>query len=146
MTTNPELNDKDFLHQFNNCTLPISAFDHKGHLRLAWLVLNQHPLEESIKKVCNGIRSYAMHVGVPHKFSYTITAAVMVIMKERLDSQEVSSSTTFECFLENNQDLVQNLILVLSQYYSQERIQSKQAAQSWVKPDLKPLPILINAA
>lgn len=147
-TTNPTLSDKEFLSQFQYCTLPVTAFNHRGHLRLAWLMLNQYPTQEAVEKVCRGILAYATHLGVPGKFNHTLTAAVMLIMKARLSSmspQEDDSIDAFEIFLANNQDLVSDLMGVLNHHYSPELLHSPAAAKDFVAPDRLPLPVSLES-
>ena len=42
-----EWTDDAFLDAFENCSLPESEFDHRGHLRLGWLYLERYSLEEA---------------------------------------------------------------------------------------------------
>ncbi len=131
-----QLSDEDFLAQFENQTLDEQFFDHIGHLRLAWLYLNQNTLDDAIALVCDGIKTYAESLGVNTKFHLTITDATVRIMSRRIDFLE---DRTWQLFLDNNDDLIEDLLAVLLQHFSKPLLFSEKARIALVKPDLQPL-------
>ncbi len=130
------LSDQQFLQQFEQQILPASEFNHRGHLRLAWLYLNQYPLAEAIDKTAQGIKAYAESLEAYDKFHHTMTEAILTIMHRRLQQRQFVS---LEEFLGGNPDLVENVISVVHRYYSQERLASPVAKCRFVEPDLQPL-------
>jgi hypothetical protein len=48
-----QLNDTEFLFQFENQTLDMRHFNHMGHLRLAWLYLSRYDVDTAVKLVCS---------------------------------------------------------------------------------------------
>jgi hypothetical protein len=80
------INYSDFLKTFENKELDPSSFDRLGHLRLAWLYLNNCKIEAAIDKVANGISDYATSLGATDKFQYTLTEAIVRGMANRLES------------------------------------------------------------
>ena len=130
------ITDEQFLEQFENQTLNPELFDHLGHLRLAWLYLNQHRLEIAIEKVTNGISTYASSLGASDKFQHTLTEAIVRIMANRFNS---GNEDTFEAFLATNTDLVDDIWSVVNVHYSDERLNSDSARASFVSPDLLPI-------
>lgn len=127
-----EISDQAFIAQFENLTLDPVYFDHVGHLRLTWLYLNQYALDVSIQKVCKGINAYATHLGAPDKFHVTITQAMVRLVAARMQPQERS----WQYFLANNQDIVENALSVLCRDYTKERLLSEEARHVWLEPDL----------
>ncbi|MCX4027199.1 hypothetical protein [Spartinivicinus marinus] len=126
------LSDQDFIEQFEQQTLPTEYFNHVGHLRLAWLYLQQYELNAAINKTTTGIQAYANHLGVKDKFHHTITEALVHIIHHRTLAIVDSN---FSDFLLANQDLVNNAKDVLGQYYSASVLFSAEAKKLFVEPD-----------
>jgi len=130
-----ELTDAEFQRQFENLTLSPDHFDHRGHLRIAWLYLKQDSLVIAIEKVCGGISRYATSLGATDKFHHTVSEATVRIMAQRLTEQPAK---TFDSFLAANQDLQADLLGVLSRYYSDEQLHCEAAKRAFQTPDLNP--------
>jgi hypothetical protein len=130
-----QLDDQTFLERFAARDLGPEYFDHRGHLRMAWLHLVNYSLDEAIDRVCKGIRDLAGKFGAPEKYNRTLTEALMRIMAARMNAAPASG---FEGFLQHNTDLLQDAQDVLARYYSATRLSSEQARCSWLAPDLAP--------
>lgn len=147
------LSDQEFITLFENLSLPPEYFDHKGHLRLAWLYLQRYGLELSIIKVAQGIKAYAGSLGATDKYHCTITQALVCIMAQRLsiamplqDKQsaaqvqlltaELRHKASWQLFVSKNQDLFVDALAVLQQYYSKSLLASKKAGKQFIQPDL----------
>jgi hypothetical protein len=131
-----QLNDTEFLFQFENQTLDMRHFNHMGHLRLAWLYLSRYDVDSAVKLVCSSIQAYATSLGASRKFHLTITNALVRIMAKRRGNMQKKE---WELFLLENQDLVNDAISVLDQHFSKELLFSEQARTTLVQPDKKPL-------
>jgi hypothetical protein len=131
-----QLNDTEFLFQFENQTLDMRHFNHMGHLRLAWLYLSRYDVDTAVKLVCSRIQAYATSLGASRKFHLTITNALVRIMAKRRDNMQKKE---WELFLLENQDLVNDAISVLDQHFSKGLLFSEQARTTLVQPDKKPL-------
>lgn len=127
------LSDKEFIQQFEQQTLSPEEFDHKGHLRIAWLYLSRDELMNAVERVCGGIKAYAESLGATDKFHHTLTEAIVRLMAVRMGSE---SEESFEDFLKVNSDLVNNLPQVLAKHYSQSVLDSQPAKKEYVVPDL----------
>lgn len=134
--TLPDLPDNEFLKQFFDYSLAPAHFKHRGHLRLAWLMLTQHPLEQAVTTITRGIQAYAISLGDTEKFHYTLTEAIARIMHQRIQTQRPND---FDAFLANNYDIVKNLLGLLAEYYSDERLNSDVARQQFATPDRRSL-------
>jgi len=130
------LSDKEFLQQFEAKTLAPEHFDHRGHLRLAWLYLKQLPLKQAEQKICDGINRYATSLGASDKFHYTLTVAITRIMANRIDA---GNTTNFDRFLELNPKLQTEMMALVDRHYSPELLHSEQAKREFISPDLQPL-------
>ena len=128
-----QLDDEEFLTQFKNQTLGPDQFNHIGHLRLSWLYLNSNDVETAVKLVCSGIQAYAISLGVAEKFNLTITDTIVRIIATRI---EAMPERKWEIFLDENRDLVEDALSLLSQYFSKEVLFSEEARTSLVQPDI----------
>lgn len=135
MALSSQLPDQAFIEQFENQTLAPEHFNHYGHLRLAWLYLQHHPLQQAIEKVTSGISAYASSLGAKDKFQHTLTEAIVRIMALRM---KPGNTETLEAYLVQNRDLLNDIGAVVGAYYSPELLNSKQARTEFVSPDLTP--------
>lgn len=133
------LADSEFLFQFEQHTLPPEYFDHRGHLRLAWLYLCQYDVQQASALTATGIHGYASSLGAKDKFHYTLTEAIVQIMAARMQS---GPGESLQEFLDANPDLVADFSGLLLQHYSGSLLFSDKAKTAWVEPDLKPLPLV----
>ena len=131
-----QIDDNEFLTQFENQTLSPIHFRHVGHLRLAWLYLNSNDVETAVQLVCSGIQNYAGSLGATTKFHLTITDALVRIVAKRVDTM---GEKRWELFLDENNDLVEDALSVLYQHFSKDLLFSEEARTSLVQPDIRPL-------
>lgn len=129
------LTDEQFLAGFDACALPPSAFDHRGHLRIAWILLQRYPYEEAVECTCGGIRAFANHLGVPGKYHRTLTEALV-----RLMAAGGASRLGWGAFLAANPALVSDARGVLARHYSDACLAREVARTAFVPPDRAPLP------
>jgi len=128
------LSDKDFLKQFENKSLDHKNFDHVGHIRIAWLYLSVHPLNESIKRTCSGIKDYAESLGAKDKFHLTITTALVHVIFNRISE---TSNVGWDDFIKGNIDLVDDALSILYQHFSKDVLFSDEAKLQTITPDIK---------
>lgn len=131
--TPKELSDSDFIHQFEDCSLDPVYFDHKGHLRLAWLYLTRFEFEEALRKISGGIQAYAGSLGAHDKYHATITDAIVRIMANRISE---SGDQSWQDFVFAHPDLMEDALSVLGRYYSKDVLLSERARLEIVEPDL----------
>ena len=78
---NPEL-----IAAFEDGTLNLRGFDHKQHVYIAWVYLNQLPRKLAIEKYCTHLKSLLDSNGYGWKYSREITENYInkldVLMKE----------------------------------------------------------------
>lgn len=129
------LSDDQFLDAFLAARLDRSQFDHRGHLRAAWLLLRRQPLPEAIETACRGIEALARQFGAPGKFHRTRTEALM-----RLMAPAVAGADDWPQFLQREAALVSDARALLARHYSAARLDSDDARLGFVAPDLAPLP------
>ncbi len=128
------MTDEEFKSQLMQQTLSPERFDHHGHLRFAWIVLNEYELYQAIAAVGESIKRYANALGAADKYHETLTRAFTMIIFQR---QSQGHYHSFNAFLAANQDLLLNAKSVLAQYYSEECLLSPDAKVYWIEPDRK---------
>ncbi|HEV7764620.1 MAG TPA: hypothetical protein VGQ76_06440 [Thermoanaerobaculia bacterium] len=127
--TTTVMDDVAFVAALESCTLPSDAFDHREHVRLAWLYLREQPLLEALPRFIASLKSYAGSLGASGKYHETITYAFMFLIHERMARREASS---FEEFADTNNDLFGP---ILQRYYRTETLGSGLARATFVMPD-----------
>lgn len=129
------IDENDYLDRFQHRALGPEHFDHRGHLRMAWVHLRYYGLKEASARVCEGVKELAAAFGAPEKYSHTLTEAFMRIIFPRMRGE---AAFDFDQFLADNPDLVSNAEGVVLRHYSRERLNSPEARKGWIEPDLSP--------
>lgn len=126
--------DKAFLEQVAQGTLPVTLFTHKAHIRLAWLLLRENSPEVAIAKAAAGIQALVRENNITGKFHMTITGAAVEIV---WSFQKNSDASEFDHFLKENPKLLTHFKDLLSQHYSEKLLKSEKATRCFLEPDLR---------
>ena len=59
------MSDDEFLAAFEARTFPLDDFHHREHVKLAYLYLLRHPLDEAVAKVRDGLQAFAAFHNAP---------------------------------------------------------------------------------
>ncbi len=129
------MNDREFLRAFHDSTLSSEDFRHRGHLRLAWLVLTRHSLEEALPLLSGGIRQYASSKGASGTYNDTLTQFWIRIVNHAIQTNP--STQDFEQFI-NTFPILLDKQLPLN-HWRRETLDGKRARSDWLEPDLRPL-------
>jgi hypothetical protein len=130
--------DEDFLRAFEDLSFPADLFHHREHIRVAWLYLKSSDATRASERMAEGIRRFANHHGATQKYHHTLTLAWMRLVATAL--VETPEGCTFEQFLAARPELKDTKLL--DKYYSKAILQTAEAREGWVEPDLQPLPEL----
>lgn len=131
------MNDADFLQALEDCSLDKVHFDHRGHLRAAWLYLEKYPFEEAATRCGNAIRRYAGHLGATGKYHVTLTRAFMYIIA---DLRRSHPADDWQSFIAACPDLVTRPKALVARHYSEEVLGSDKARTGFIEPDRESLP------
>jgi hypothetical protein len=127
----------DLVRRFESCVIHPADFRHYQHLTVALWYVRQFPYPIASEKMRMGIQRLAAAYG---KTGYheTITLFWLVMVRDFAAAPDAEETI---CDLANrmvtryeNKDLIK-------EYYSEERLDSSEAKEGWVEPDLKELPI-----
>lgn len=124
------MDDLEFVSHFEDCSLPSNLFDHRNHVRLAWLYLKEEPLLAALDRFRRSLKRYAGSLGASAKYHETITFAFLFLIHERM--QYGAAEETFDQFAERNPELFDRILL---RYYREETLASPLAREVFVMPD-----------
>ena len=119
--------------RLERCLLAKEEFHHRDHLTVAVAYLYASDLETAMDRMRSSLKHFAAHHGVTELYHETLT---------RFWLQQVEKIWIADKCLVQSVEQVQeqfndkNLVF---EYYSRERIESKEAKETWLQPDLKEL-------
>ena len=129
------MNDEEFLSAFEACT--IEEFHHRDHIKVTYLYLRRHPLDEAITKVRTGLQALAVAWSAPvddleKGYHETMTQAWVRLVHLTLSRGEAAENA--DAFCDQQPQLMQKTRLQL--FYSRERLMTWEAKREFVEPDL----------
>ena len=128
--------DRDFRSAFEACTFPPSGFDHRAHVRLAYVYLVDGDVEAAVQSMRAALLAFLDHNGIPRsKFHETMTRAWVLAVRHFMDG---GASVSAADFIEKNPELLDSRIMLT--HYSAGVLFSADARASFVEPDLDPIP------
>jgi hypothetical protein len=128
------MTDEAFLRALESCTLPESEFGHVGHVRAAYLYLQQADFAGALARICSAIRNYATHHGKPGRYHETVTVAYLALIQQHI--HERGNGGGWMEFSRGNPELLNPALL--GQFYSQPQLESDLARKIFLLPRLTP--------
>jgi len=130
--------DRSFQKQVEACDFPATRFDHRSHLRLAYIYLVDSDVETAIERMRSALIRLLEHAGVDpaEKFHETLTQAwVLAVFHFMKQTENCESSNGF---IDRNPDMLDSRIMMT--HYSEEVLFSKKARRGFVDPNLDLIP------
>jgi hypothetical protein len=127
------MTDDEFVAAFENGTLPLEAFRHADHVRMAFLYLGKYPVLEAIRCFSASLVKFATAHGKTNLYHETITWAYLLLIQERL--ARADRRQTWTEFAAGNPDLLDWNNGVLKKYYRDETLRSELARSKFLFPD-----------
>lgn len=137
MTDAKSMSNDQFLAAFLDSSMPPAGFDHHGHVRAAWLLLQRQPLEDAVADTCDAIARLATRLGVPEKYNRTLSEALVRLMAH---GGGADPALSWGAFLAANADLMNDARGVVARYYSDTLLNSQTARERFLPPDRASLP------
>ena len=132
--------DDDLRTRFHDGNLSPEEWTHRAHVRIGFLHVPGEPFETALSRVRDGIRQLNRRHGVPDAldrgYHETMTQAFLRLIAAAAAAAVVTDSSEF---CEQHPHLMRKQILL--DYYSRDRILSAEAKQTFIAPDLQPLPV-----
>jgi len=120
-----------------SCEFIASDFDHRAHLRLAYIHLAENNADKSSELMRDTLNRFLLHNGVdPSKYHETITKA-WILAVHHFMNKSGSSSSADELIDSHPEMLDKNIMMT---HYSAEVLFSDEARAAFVQPDLDPIP------
>ncbi len=134
------LDDATLWAQFHAGTLPKEAWTHAAHLRIAWLFLRRHAVDEAHFMMRAGIIKLNAAHGLVESATrgYHETLTVVWLALVGAAARQTPALDDSRAFLAAQAALVGKDAPL--RYYSRERLFSVAARARFVAPDLAPLP------
>src|SRR5690349_18651206 len=119
--------------RLERCLLGKEEFHHRDHLAVAVVYLYSADIKAAMDRMRASLKRFAAHHDVTGLYHETLTRFWLQQVEKSLDRSEClkqSVSKVRESLNDKN---------LAFEYYSRERIESKAARETWLKPDLKEL-------
>ena len=132
--------DSKFRTAFEACSVAPSEFNHEAHVRLAYIYLVEGDTDSAVRKMRESLLAFLQHNGIPPgKFHETLTRAWVLAVRHFMDiSGNKSGSVSAADFIARNPELLDSKIMLT--HYSASVLFSADARESFVEPDLDPIP------
>jgi len=130
--------DQEFKNQVESCEFPVPEFDHRAHLRLAYVYLVENNTDSAVQLMRDTLIGLLKHAGVDpsQKYHETLTEAWILAVHHFMNNTDSSESA--DDFIEQNTVMLDSKIMMT--HYSAEVLFSEKARQSFVEPNLDPIP------
>lgn len=134
------MSDDEHLQRFEDHTFPLELWNHRAHLKVAYLYLLRFSFEGTLHRLQTGIRAYNAAKGIKDTptsgYHETMTQAWLRLVHTTLC--QFGPAENADAFFDAQTQLSGKRTLLL--FYSRDRIMSAEAKASFVSPDLAPLP------
>jgi hypothetical protein len=117
--------------RLERCLLGKEQFHHRDHLTVAVVYLYASDLETAMDRMRASLKRFAAHHNVTGLYHETLTRFWLLQVERSLDRREC-----LEQSVRKIQEKLSDKNLAFN-YYSRERIDSKEARETWLKPNLK---------
>src|SRR5436853_1101800 len=128
--------DRNFRLAFETCAVVPAQFNHEAHVRIAYVYLVESDVEQAAERMREALLNFIERNGIPRaKFHETMTRAWILAVRNFMNK---STSDSFTDFIARNQVLLESKIMLTD--YSASVLFSSDARESFVEPDLDPIP------
>lgn len=129
--------DRAFIGDLQACLLEPDRFDHRAHVRAAYVYLAEHEPDRAAERMRDTLRAFLGHHGIDvSKYHETITKAWILAVRHFMASTPAARSA--DEFIDANPRLLDSSIMLT--HYSAELLFSPQARATFVEPDIEPIP------
>lgn len=130
--------DLEFKERVERRMFPASEFNHRAHLRLAYVYLVENDPDDAVTLMRQALFELLKSAGVDPstKFHETLTRAWVLAVAHFM--QRTEDSEAADRFIDRNPWILDPKIML--SHYSCEVLFSDRARREYVEPDLEPIP------
>jgi hypothetical protein len=129
--------DLEFQQSFELFKVAPASFDHAAHVRLAYIYLCQHPVDDAAAHMKGALLAFLEHLGIGNsKFHETVTRAWILAVRHFMARSPDTASS--QAFIAANPRLLDTRLML--RHYSEDLLFSQDARTSIVHPDLAAIP------
>jgi hypothetical protein len=137
MTHTLSPDDVRFREDFQAGRVTPAMFDHRAHIRLAYVHLAGRDADTALQNVRSALQAFLQHHGIPaEKYHETLTRAWVVAVRHFMERTTHAGSS--DEFIERNPVMLDSGIMLT--HYSAGLLFSPEARAGFVEPDLDPIP------
>ena len=137
MTHQLSAEDLRFREDFGAGRLTPGAFDHRGHIRLAYVHLAEADPDTALASLRSALHSFLRHHGIPSsKYHETLTRAWILAVRHFMATSPSAASS--DEFIARNPGLLDSRIMTT--HYSTDLLFSIEARARFLEPNLDPIP------
>ena len=137
MTHQNSPEDLRFVSELEACALEPDQFDHRAHVRAAYVYLVDNDVERAAERMRDSLRAFLLHHGIDvSKYHETITRAWILAVRHFMELTPASVSA--DDFIRSNPRLLDSRIMLT--HYSAEHLFSPKARAQFVEPDIQSIP------
>ncbi|MFG1496184.1 hypothetical protein ABMA57_06065 [Saccharospirillum sp. HFRX-1] len=131
-STSPD--DQTFRQQMESCTFPAADFNHRAHLRLAYVYLCESDPDTATNQMRDTLNQFLIRNKVdPAKFHETLTKAWILAVKHFMD--RAGSAMSADDLIDRYPQMLDTQIMLT--HYSAERLFSEEARKRFLEPDVE---------
>jgi hypothetical protein len=129
--------DRQFRTDFETGRLSPEAFDHRGHIRLAYAYLAEAGPDSALTSLRSALQSFLRHQGIPaSKYHETLTRAWILAVRHFMETSPPTASA--DEFIDGNPRMLDAKIMMT--HYSTDLLFSQEARARFLEPNLDPIP------
>jgi len=129
--------DRRFRTDFEAGRLAPARFDHRAHVRLAYVYLAENDVETATALMREALLAFLRHHGIDaSKYHETMTRAWVLAVRHFMEKARPAPSA--DAFIDANAALLDSRIMLT--HYSTELLFSPEARGGFVEPDLDAIP------
>jgi hypothetical protein len=130
--------DRALQSAFEACAVAPADFDHRAHVRLAYVYLCQDSTDQAHERMKALLLRFLRHLGVDvGKYHETVTRAWIMAVRHFKEETPGACRSADEC-IDRNPRLLDSRIML--KHYSAEVLWSAAAREQFVAPDVRPIP------
>jgi hypothetical protein len=129
--------DRRFRVDFEEGNVLPARFDHRAHVRLAYVYLVEHDADTATSLMRDALRRFLVRHGIDaDKYHETLTRAWILAVRHFMARSTAAASA--DAFIDANPLLLDSKIMMT--HYSAELLFSSDARARFADPDLDPIP------